>query len=121
MIKKQKKIKAYKIELRCRGCGKLKTTGELQCWECPICGYQKCLGLSHFCPTALKSKPNYSVKELDIALPNCIENWKRELKEKVANSPSVGRCARILGVEFLIENMKNFYEKTKERYQRKNY
>jgi len=87
MIKKQKKIKAYKIELRCRGCGKLKTTGELQCWECPICGY----------------------------------HWKRELKEKVANSPSVGRCARILGVEFLIENMKNFYEKTKERYQRKNY
>jgi len=43
-----------------------------------------------------------------------IKTWREELKEKVANSPSVGRCARILGVEFLIENMKNFYEKRKE-------
>lgn len=55
-------------------------TVKLECWECPICGYQKCLGLFHSCPTAPKPKPvYYFVRELDIVLPNCKE--ENELTE----------------------------------------
>jgi len=43
-----------------------------ECWECPICGYLKCKGLVHFCPTASKPRPiYYPARELNLAPLNC--------------------------------------------------
>lgn len=42
-------------------------------------------------------------------------NWEKELREKARNSPSCGRCARVLGVEFLIRDFKEILEYEKPR------
>ena len=55
-------------------------------------------------------EPLVSILE-DMKEEKKIRNWEKELRKKAKNSPSVGRCARIFGVEFLIKDIRGYLTK----------